>query len=434
MTGGFAQVSPGPEGAAGPASAGLRLGQVVALFLLTLSTAAAFYARTAISPLQEAMRLDLALSDHQMALLQGPAVALPAVLCAIPMGLIVDRFSRARFVLLLTAFALAGGVMVAVGASFATFFAGRVLIGIAQTGVWIAALSLLADLFPPGQIGRAASAMTLGTILGISGAFALGGVFLEAQGDESSGWRTALLWLNAPVAVITILLFWLKEPARRGALVARPPLREAWPGLWRMRKVLLALMGGLLVVDIAVGAVVTWAAPMLSRNYGLSPAEVGGAMAMVMLISGLTGPIVGGLVADYSQRTGGPRRTMLGLAVLAALTVPASFFPVMPFALLGIGTLIAFKAVNQAISVVSSSLTSIVLPNELRGLALSVMQAAVAIISLGVAPLLVSGLSGALGGPARLGDALAIVCVGSALVGAVGFLIGRHAFAKGEGA
>lgn len=412
---------------------GLNAGRVFGLLLLSAATAAAFYARTALSPLQEAMCFDLGLTDNQIALLQGPAVVLPAVLITIPLALLIDRFSRARLLLTFAVLNVCGTLMVASADSWSMLLAGRLLITISVMTTWPTAWALLADLFPPSQRGRAASVMTIGTILGISGSFALGGVLLELQGNDPDGWRVALHWMNAPLVVVVLLLMTLREPPRTGIRAARPCLRDVWAEMWRSRSTVAAVMGGLLVVDIAVGAVVIWGAPALSRSYGMSPAEVGGTMAMVMLISGAAGPVLGGFIADFCQRRGGPALTMLALCGLALITIPAGLFPVMPLAIAGVVTLVVFKAINQAINVISSTLATVVLPNEIRGFTLVVMQAAVALVSGGIAPVTVSGLTGLLGGPSRLGESVAIVCAASALFAAIGFLAGRRVFQQAEG-
>lgn len=50
------------------------------LLLLTLVTIAAFYTRTSLGPFQETMRVVLSMSANQMALLQGPPLALGFVI------------------------------------------------------------------------------------------------------------------------------------------------------------------------------------------------------------------------------------------------------------------------------------------------------------------------------------------------------------------
>src|SRR5207249_1508965 len=82
-----------PNSAGSPAALGWRGYQ---LLLLAAAMAAGGYVRTAISPLQETMRIALSMSDNQMALLQGPVIGIPITLAAVPLGLLIDRYSRVR--------------------------------------------------------------------------------------------------------------------------------------------------------------------------------------------------------------------------------------------------------------------------------------------------------------------------------------------------
>ena len=68
------------------------------LLLLSLALFSSNYARTALNPLQEQMHHALSLTDSQIAVLQGPALVLPLVLAALPMGILADRCSKARLV------------------------------------------------------------------------------------------------------------------------------------------------------------------------------------------------------------------------------------------------------------------------------------------------------------------------------------------------
>ncbi len=68
--------------------------------LLGLAVTAGTYARTLLGPLQEALGASLDLSDNQLALLQGPALALPLLVMSVPLGLLIDRRSRVRLLLL----------------------------------------------------------------------------------------------------------------------------------------------------------------------------------------------------------------------------------------------------------------------------------------------------------------------------------------------
>jgi len=403
----------------------LSKGRGFQLLLLAFAMAGAGYTRTAISPLQEAMRLALALSDNQMALLQGPVIGVPVALAAIPLGLLIDRTCRVRLLEVLLVLSVLGSLFTAFASSFSLLLLARGLAGVTGLGIVPVVFSILADLYPPAQRGRAVTVALVGQVAGNSAAFALGGALLAMSGSEPEGWRWSMLWLNAVLVPILLLSLLLREPNRTGLVIANPTARQIWGELRHYRIVIVVIATAIVLVEIAIGAMLIWGAPMLSRNYGLSPETVGGTMAMGMLLSGVLGPIVGGMLADLCQRTGGPRRTVSVLGGIALVSAPAGLFAFLPGVTGASILLVSVMTIMLVVVVMGMALFTIVIPNELRGLCMSALVAACILSGLAVAPLAVSLLSSAMGGLIMIGKALSIVCVAASLLAAMTFAMGR---------
>lgn len=401
-------------------------GRAAQFLLLTGIATAALYARTAVSPLQEVMRTALGLSDNQMALLQGPALALAPIAFAMWLGLLVDRHSRVRLLLIFAVCNLVGTVLTALAPTFATLFAARCLIGLAHTGTSVAAFSLLADLFRPDERGRASMVVLIGQIVGTSAVFALGGALVARAGVGADAWRHTMLWLAVPLVLIIPLAMAMREPARCGGPIERSPVRQALAGLWGQRRVIAPILGGLVMTEIAMCGVFVWAAPTLSRNFSLSVEHVGSILSASVLAAGVLGSIAGGLLLDRCQRIGGPRLSLLTLAVLSALTVPSGLFPMAPGALSASVLLVIFLMIVDAAVTMTMALLTVVVPNEVRGLCLAAAIGLNTLFGVAVTPLIVSGLSGALGGAAMIGASLAIVCVVAGVLGTVLFALARR--------
>jgi len=395
--------------------------------LLSLIATAAFVGRTSLGPLQETMRAALALSDNQMALLQGPPLAI-GVLGAIPLGLLLDRWSRARMILILASIGvLANGLSVAAH-GFALLFVARCLAGLSTATIWTAILSLLADWYPPTQRGRATMVVSVGAVVGMSGAFALGGYLISEDGHGVNAWRFAMLGLGAPVLAGLTLAPALVEPARVDAGVQLTP-RQVYAALWRYRVQLWPLMVGFaLVGGIADGAAVIWAAPTLAREFALTSDRVGAIMGAVLLITGVLAPILGGLLADQAHRRGGPYRTVTMLSGLLFVSVPTGLFPLAPGAAAASAGLALFLLTGTAYQVAQLTLITIVIPGELRASCMAWTMAMGALFAFGAAPLLVSQLSVVLGGADRIGLSLAMICFSASLIGAWLFWHARGAF------
>lgn len=406
-------------------------GRIVQLLVLTLAAAGASYARTAVGPLQETMAKAISLTDNQVALLQGPALALPVVLASIPLGILIDRLSRVRLLWLFAVGNLVGTLLTAVAPGFGQLLAARALVGLTATATPIAAYSLVADTYGPAQRGRANMIMALGQAGAISGAFALGGALLTMFDVGAAGWRRVLFAMAIPMVVPVLLaILTLREPLRCGSAIAiaQPSIRNAWGELRRYRSLIIPILAGLVTVEISVGATVVWAAPALSRHFALAPDRVGAIMALALLTGGILGPIVGGLLADFCQRTGGPRRTVGALSGLTFVSVPLALFSVAPSVTTASVLLIVFNTVVNAIAVTVTTLSTVIIPNELRGLFLSILTAVGMTFAFVLAPMMVSMLTGALGDPEKMGIALSAVCVTTSLLGAITFLLGRRLF------
>jgi MFS family permease len=407
-------------------------GRHLQLLLLMLAACAMVYARNTLGPLQEAMRAALALSDNQVAWLQGPAIAVPMALGSIPLGLLADRHSRVRLLLYFTGLDLAANVLTVFAFHYALLIIARCFIGLAQAALIVAVYSLVADLYSPAARGRANMAAMMGEVGGSTLAFALGGILLTVMGPATGhglqGWRWALLWTCLPLIPVLLLLLLLREPPRTGVVMKNLLLRGAWPLLWQYRRVVLPLLFARMLVWIADGAVVVWGAPMFSRKFGLPPDRVGALMGAALLIGGISGALLGGSLADYCQRRGGPRGTMWLLTGLSLVGAPLGLFALMPGAGLATVMLAAFLATGYIIATAAITMATIVIPGELRGLYLGLMLTLGSLCFIGIAPLAVSGLSGILGGEAMIPQSLAIVCTGMSLVGAAAFAAGTRFF------
>jgi MFS family permease len=202
----------------------------------------------------------------------------------------------------------------------------------------------------------------------------------------------------------------LREPARAERISATMlPVGAVFAGLWSRRRFLIPLFGGQVGVVMADAAAAIWAAPVLSREYGLSPAQFAGWMGAVIFGSGVFGSILGGLAADFGQRRGGQSGILTGAVIASAFAIPAALFPVAPSTLL-FGVALAFLLTGGTVTgLITATAITVTVPNDMRGLCIGLFLAISGLVAFGISPLLVTSVSTALGGEAHLGAALAIV-------------------------
>lgn len=401
------------------------------LLVLTLAMTVGFAMMGSFGTVQEGAKAELGLSDAMLGIIQGVSAAVALVVCSIPVGILVDRFSRTRLLVALAVIWTAGTALTAVATGPTMLFAARVLTATGTTGALTAALSLTADLCLPERRGRALLVLNLGKIAGIAGAFALGG-WLFGQAARGglplvtglAPWRAthAVLALVSLALLLPLLL--LREPARHEvAATVHAPFSVLAAELWSRRAFLAPLFVGQVAVVMADNAALVWAAPVLSRRYGLQPGDFAGWMGALVFGSGLVGTLLGGFAADWGQRRAQRGGLLLGAVIAAAIGVPAALFPIGPtvtwFAV-AFGLLSLCGAIT---GLVTSVALTVLIPNELRGLCIGAFIAFAGLIGFGIAPSLVTGISGLLGGESHLGPALAIVGVVTGALSVAGFLL-----------
>lgn len=395
-----------------------------ALCVLTLLGFALTTDMTLTALLIEPMKRDMGLSDMQVALLQGTAYGLALGIASLPMGRLIDGASRR----MLLAVGIVGwtGALVAIGTAgtLATVMAARVALGLVAALVVPAAFSLGADLYPPEQRSVATSLLVVGQALGQGfGMYAGGKAFdwLSVSVTTPLGlapWRLLYLLAAALGLVVLALLVGVREPARQEGREMRADTAAALRELWLYRGILAPLILGLLFTQVTIQAASIWVSPLLIRR-GLTPGAFAGWLGIVLLFAGVLGALSGGWLAEFGRRRRGRAGVLLPGAVLALVIAPASLFAIMP-ALPAFGVLFAIDifagAVVATIGVIAITL---VIPNEIRGLALGVNTFVAAVFGAAGAPAAVALLSRALGGEAMLGTAFATVCVPSALLAAL---------------
>jgi MFS family permease len=330
-----------------------------------------------------------------------------------------------------------GLVLTAFAASVTALFIARMFVAVGGFCSVTAAISIAADMCVPSRRGSAMLILTLGKWGGSAGAFALGGwlfgvlgsMMLPAWIGQLAPWRGVHLVVAALGLVACLPLLLIREPARRETVAgANAPFSVAMRELWDRRAFILPLFAGQLSVAMIDTAAGIWAAPILTRSYGLQPQQFAQWMGLVVFTAGVVGSILGGFAADWGHRR--PRRggILIGAIAATALSVPAALFPLAPsvpmFALmLGI-----FLFCGTAAGLIVSVTIAVLLPNELRGFCIGLFVALAGVLGFGIAPPLITLVSGLLGGEAHLGTALAIVGVVITALASIAFpLAMRHA-------
>ncbi len=352
--------------------------------LLTLAYIVSFIDRQVLNLLVQPIKADLGISDTQISLLMGLAFGIFYTLMGIPIGRLVDRYSRRLII--------AGGITLwclmtagcGLAKSYAQLFAFRIGVGIGEASLTPSALSLISDYFPKEKRGRAISFYNMGISLGVGIAMILGGLVIGYVQNapplelpivgELRAWQTVFLMVGLPGILIALLMATVKEPIRKEMLAtqdsANPslPIRFVFRYLGERWKTYTTLFLGMSIVTVIGYAYFSWIPTMFTRTYDWTIKDIGLAYGIVLLIFGPIGVNFGGWLADHLYKKGHKDGHMRATFIGAAITVPsATLAPLMPTPELAVVMLIPASIGPAMTTATGASSLMMITPNQMRG-------------------------------------------------------------------
>lgn len=327
-----------PAGAAAPIAGGVSSWSAWAtVALLFLASIVSVIDRTLLSIVVDPIKGELGVTDVQIGLLQGIAFGLFYATMGVWLGLVADRTNRRNLIIvgiLLWSLATVGGGL---AANFGQFFVSRMLVGLGEASLAPAAISLIADLFEPGRRGRAIGCYLMGQALANGLSLTIAGYLLNAAGAghfEHLGplaaltpWRVVFVVCGLGGSLVGFAFFLTREPARGTPVQPRSITEQAGSAIryilrgWRQ---FAGIYLGFAIYFLGAYGAGVWQVVMVSRQFGMSPAEVSILFGPFAIGLGLAGPLVGGSLIDWVVRRRGTYGLLWLLAVAPLLAVPSA--------------------------------------------------------------------------------------------------------------
>jgi MFS family permease len=390
------------EPAAAPASLALFPSPGRAWWLVAVLCGAAFLSyvdRLILNVLVDPMRHELAISDAQFSLIQGAGFAVIYVFAGLPLGWMADRHRRLTVITSGMLVWCAGVILCGLAAHFWELLAARAVVGIGEAALAPAAVSLIADAFPPARRAMALGVFLIGFLLGGPAAIAIGGALLQfAQSARFAlpglhgltPWREVLVLLGSLGLAIPILSLTLREPDRKERSAAGTAFGDVLARFRADWQVLLPLYGAMGLMSVGDYAVLSWLPTLLSREFHELPAKLGLYFGAIAATTAISGTLAGGALADWvARRQGTSGRLKLAAFVAAAATVGPLLVSeptqALVFVGLGIWSFASALALTTGIAVLQG-----VLPNEDRGFGISLAAFCNTLLGLGIAPTVVA--------------------------------------------
>ena len=408
------------------------------LILLFLSANLYSIDKAIVGVLAEPIRTTLQISDVQMGLLLGLAYTLLSVLLGLVLGNFTDHHSRRKIlafsIILWSLATMAGGL----ARGFGSFFVFRALVGLGEAGLAPTALSVIADIFPPRQRGRALSGYFIGATMGTALSSVIPGWIVAADihwhlpvFGVVEPWRVAFLVCGAIGPIIGLLFLTTPELPRQGSRWApgqQPPVREKLAYLYDRKALLAPLYAGFCLYYVAFVGITAWTTVFVMRTYGVTLPEFAARMGVIAMISGTAGYLLGGVLSDSAiGRRGGGKLALL--AALPVLAMPGTLAVLMPGVTSALIALAAIAVATPMVNVAMNATMQEILPNDMRGFSYSLLAVVSALPAGAGGPLIFALVTEhVLHDPARMGTSFMIVGLPVLVLSSACFLYARHAY------
>ena len=312
----------------------VRAADIGFLLLLTLLNVISYIDRQMIASFANWIVPELGLSNFEFGLVTGIAFLFFYAIGGLFMGVVADRVNRTRLIAfglglwsLLTIFSGAAKSLV-------TLVVPRMFIGVGESILTPAALSLLGDRFPVRWQGLVVGIYGMGVSIGLAAS-----LFVVAYVEPWLGWRGCFYALGAIGLILALLMLFLKETPRKvsaSELAAAQKSFSLKAALGSLRELLIAspsltatIFGSMLFSLIlgASGFEQLW----LVQERGFDRSEIAVITAWISIFAGILGSLFGGYGGDLFLRwTGIGRPSFLALIMICVAPMTLAYRMVDP--------------------------------------------------------------------------------------------------------
>jgi len=367
---------------------------------------------------------------------------------AIPVGLLLDKFSRRWVLFGCVAVWSMGAAGCGLVAGFAGLAAMRSLVGAGEAGFSTGAYSIVGDSFPPERVSLAMSIFVMGGVMGAGIVFLLGGplveIILSGATSDWPGmhlfkpWQQAFILTGVPGIAMAFLVFLFREPPRRrgpaGAAQAGQQGGGYGTALRFMRGYARAYTAILLGFGLAYTSTIAlqlWLPAFFTRMHGWSPKEIGLMLGVAQIVGAMTLPLHG-LVVDRLYKRGRHDAHLLWCMLTAALAIPCAVAMLLVTSpMLAVVFFALYMMCILSTASMGPAAVQVVTPQALRGRVSAIYVLVTGLIGMTVGPSVVGWLTDSVfGDPLKLGlSLLSLVTVLLVVVIAL-FAFGRGQMAQ----
>jgi len=363
--------------------------------------------RSLLNIVVDTVKVDLGVSDVQISLLQGLAFGLFYATMGIWLGFVADRTSRRLLIVAGIGLWSLATIGSGLAQSFGSLFVARLLVGLGEAALAPAAISLIADMFPPDKRGRPIGLYLMGQAVASGVSIFVGGSLLAAAGRGAfadwpliatlAPWRIVFVLCGLLGLVVSGAFLLTTEPRRGPGSSERLPFsvqaKAAFDHFNHNRGHLASVYMGFAICFLGAYGAFAWQFAMLSRSFAASPLAVAAQLGPLSIGFGLAGPLIGGFLVDHMVKRGGPPYVLRLLVALPLLALPSACAVLAPT--LGSACIFAASLAGVVSMVGTATLSYIqsVVPGHMRGFSVSMTGLVNTLIGSAIGPFLVATMT-----------------------------------------
>jgi len=369
-----------------------------AVAVLTLANISGAVDRQIFASLVKPLKRDFGLTDTQVSLVHGFGFAVFFSLFGLIIGRWVD--SRRRTTIVAVGAALWSVLTALTGATrnYGQLLLSRIGVGVGEATLGPAAVSMIADAFPRGRLGRAMSVYMTGTFLGSGVAYALGSWLVSVK--DTPGfvsvpvvgliypWQTVFFVIGLPGLLVALLMLTVREPTRTAGDRAKEqvPLREVMAYFRRNARTMLSLCVGFTFSASVNWGIGMWLQTFLVRTHVWSAPKAGLLQGALTWVIGPLGALLGGWLFDrYVRRGVSDAPLRIGMMGAAGMIVFAGLYPIVPSATLVVALLVPVNLFAALPWGAANAAIAEAMPSRMRGQGSAIFQLMVGLAS-GIGP------------------------------------------------
>ena len=384
-----------------PWPAPLQAWGVVAL--LMAANFISYVDRSILSLLVSPIKHSLQISDTKVGLLQS-AFGIFFTLTTFPAGWIADKGNRMRLIAWgITCWSVMT-VLCGMCVNFTQLFAARMGVAVGEAILTPTSASVISDNFPPERRTLPLSFNGMAGALGLGVSLLTGGFVASLVSSNDSvtipglgafaPWQITFFAVGLPGLLVSLMLFFAREPLRRDKGESTGTLQELWEVMKSRRAILVPHFTGVSLYFIHSFAYAAWIPAFLMRVHGWSIAQVGLRYGSMHLVCSLTGGLIGGWIARLIARRGRRDANLLSAALLiGVMVVPAVLGPsasngFISLFFIGLTSIFSIATVGPNVAAIQE-----IIPNRLRGRVTAIYFALISLVGATFGPLIIGVLN-----------------------------------------